>query len=1721
MATLLDVLQQMPAAGGVPLPTLVADLLRSIEPHGPTPVDILPIQGSATAGGALVPGGFGATLSGEVSWNLTQAPNPGDGFALGLSGGIAGAGVPAPGVEAATRTDLVGTNPARAELTSTGAPVTVAFAGAITIAGSSTRGVSITPGTDAHAAVSAEHLLLPSGIGMSLHNTEVPLTADGPSFGAVEFVLPSMLPIVGGLVLPATLTPSLAGTDITVTVPRTPATGSGVNLSGTLNFRLCPDTVLADLVPLALSLVLELPGGGRPLGDSGPQIGETLRVRATASRPPADPAALSIAVSAESDGAEGLVHVEEGAGAAEVAAGVTTVLGQAMAARAGTVGLAALGAIFGAAEAFAPRFASRGGMVLHGVTLQASPASTEVPVLLDIEGSVEGPVEQSPAEGPVQNGPWTAGPLLSIWMDRPMRVRWRNVRAVVDVTKTDAIRLDLQGARQDVVDPGGWKVRGPGDLFEVIGTRGGSGSTWFEVDLRFTVDLGPVRVSGATIRATWAGDSVTPEIGLRGLDASVDLPGVLRGGGKVAIAEKLDVALWAQIVPLRVNGFVDASIGGGQVVLTAGVDLPAPVLVGPTGLGLYSLSATIGTNSGVHLTDAADPMKSLRQWRPWNGLDPSPGNLTLGAVVVVATAADDGFSANTLGIVGVTVPDFALRIGLDAAFLKTRRRLTEENEISEHTDSPPADGLVVVGGLSASGNGLDVGLEGGLRIPHLLEVHIPAAGHFTSNGWFVHVGSDDGIGGKRTDRPPGPMKATVFPGLGPLEVKDAGWAFLMIRGNGVDHLAGTDVDLYGFAVAAGIGFSQVFGVEPVLWAKVSASLVAAISTRPMTLWVQGRLDGSVGLGPFRIGVAARATIDVTEEQIDLHFKVCAVVDLLFVDLEGCIEIGTETTQLDTPPLPDPWPVPLVTLADGIGRLLTDPKDPNAGHLVAEGGDTPSGGWSSTPTVWPDTIPLLTFPIAPVVDSGAGVRDEIHAGLSGSGRFQHEWHLTQVLLEKVTAAGTTAVAVDTASAWQVPVDVSADAPPATTSDLRQLALLTVQRGLTLVHQAAPPDGSIPPSVSQAAGLCHWNPGPGMAWTFGEDARRLPEPHSWRAPERSTLLGFPTSLAAFTRGVGFDVVSPADDLGNLLANVTATGWVDEGGTVWFDAPITVDDASFAGGLRLWGRTSACLEKEPPTANHTIAFDEPVSHGYLLIDSGPNLREEAPFTATVTTVDGNPRPAPPEPVEGQPGMWRVPVAHHGTDARAIAVQLEAMRLCPLAIVGLNSIAGSMDDGAIASKAKADALSNLPINTLVDGSGRLVLDAGSQYRITVTLGYANRVDGKTATQLADTRVNRWFFRTAGKDPKAKAAETGGPAAADATPWDKDTVVAPWRSGALAGAKAGIALVDRFDPGFLSRYLTGYTPADHEQFHFTGDPVSATFRAPYIAQFAKQMGRGIGLAARRTDLTTSTHAFLLPDPSGVMLANGVHGQGISTSDLLGPAARQLGCLTPSDGAQIAAAFPLEPRTPYELSVGLPLTGATFKPGDPELDGITFITSAYRGPEELIEAFNLHADVGDLALAPTSHGDLALGPGGDGSSVALAGLADGSVSDDAQLEQVLAQLGVPPLRAVTEPRSTVLWALSAAGQWSVAGLLLESPEPLSRPGRMELLNADIGGTNFPVLRTSRTATRTLWLLHDPANLTTPTGLTVRAANGTTQFTRQLRVDPRPRFTLGAIKAAGQ
>jgi hypothetical protein len=197
--------------------------------------------------------------------------------------------------------------------------------------------------------------------------------------------------------------------------------------------------------------------------------------------------------------------------------------------------------------------------------------------------------------------------VLSIGMrpNQPMKVRVRAVTLTVDPAKSglEMIHLGVDEATMEIEDPGGWNVKSPGSLFDILGTRSGHGSTWIEIDLRFKLDLGPIKVSGATIRATIADDGGI-DASLRGLEASLNLAPAIEGTGAFQLlppaAEgrppSFSAMLAARIIPLNLSAEATLLLEGEMIKLSLGVDLPGPIPLASTGLGIFGLGGVFAIN---------------------------------------------------------------------------------------------------------------------------------------------------------------------------------------------------------------------------------------------------------------------------------------------------------------------------------------------------------------------------------------------------------------------------------------------------------------------------------------------------------------------------------------------------------------------------------------------------------------------------------------------------------------------------------------------------------------------------------------------------------------------------------------------------------------------------------------------------------------------------------------------------------------------------------------------------------------------------------------------------------------------------------------------------------------------------------------------------------------------------------------------------------------------
>ncbi|HEY3573034.1 MAG TPA: hypothetical protein VGK98_04330 [Arthrobacter sp.] len=1582
-------------------------------------------------------------------------------------------------------------------------------------------------------------VLLPGGIGLNLPET---FGAEGGRFkmAGTEFVLPESVPVVGGVASEAKLECGRGPLKLEVTIKPAPIAdgGSTPNIGGTLWWDVPNAESFDQLVPTAASLTLELPEGDGLLGAGGPAVNRNLKVRAGMSRPPEDPGDLHVTVTVESDAQSGLLSVFDDSPGA-IAAGITTAAAPAIVADAPTT---ATGALFATAAVLGRELAVKGGFTLHGVTLDASvQGSGTVNALLDIEGLVTADL-------------WRCGPLaVGMRPDaRPLRVRWRDVAAAVKPTAAvgEMLTLDFSRSRVEIVDPGEWTVDTPGSLLDIVGTRSGHGSTWFEVDLRFVVDLGPVTISGATVRATFENGDVS--LGLRGLTAGVDVPGLISGEGQVSFTPGgFSVVLGVEVPPvgLAALGFLryDDHPEGRKTELGFAVDLPGPIPLGPTGLGLYGVLGTFGYNARMSALDPANPFLSLRKWKPWQALDFGPGNMTIGIGVSIGTAPDNGFFFSSLGVLGITVPDFDLRVGLDGKLLAERKPIARTilDQLKDRAEHPPAPGLeiAVFGGVAATTDALDIAVAGEFSIKFLVTVTVPLAAHFPFRGtdWWIRNGSDDGILAP-TNRPPGPISARVFPRT-PFEC--SGWAFLMVHGAGINtpSLMGDAAmpATTGFTIGVGAGIEVVIGTKGVLWAEITARLAALISTRPELVRISGRVGGSLGIGPFHIGISADVALQIwTDPQGDVQYaykmQVCGEVDLFFDTLRKCITINTlDAAPAPLAPVPGPgdWPWPDVFLADGLGRSLPA-ADGAAGspQRPAEGsGPVPDGGWAKAPVVWPDVVPVLSFPIAPAMgtNSVTSPAPSINLGLVSSGGATITWTLRDVVLEDVTRPeAITAVPLYDTSRWQPPAGTGTW--PAGTSNARELVLLRRTLLAWAAHIAG--DGShLKPMLDPGqliGAACLWAVPEGPGWAVGRDAAPL-ERAGWHVPAEQSEWDTRT-LLRFTNGTGFSVRTVSvTKLGEPPALFPGT--IPTGPAV-LSSEAAADNRRFASALRLTGSVFI-LPGRTPWMRTDITLDDPIVEGrlHLLLalsaDENPDgldlgraaVRKESGATLPVSLVPGDRTP-------DRSGVVVTLTLSSTPDDPITLIFLAHYWGRPAYILGLIATTAKDRDAAKRARDAQRASNDADAAGTVDPTklSRL-LTRGHRYRLSVSLGWdsALNVAGITAAPASSGPgpfTRSWYFATAGKDPnpppkpatpqQASQLVKSGTPSGYSSRWKLIESAAPVftaTGGQIEAHLAGAVLLDTFKPAYLARYVKGFTPADHTEFLFPSDHPGIEFLAMHIVELAGLYDRDVGLLVRRVDKAApDIYTVPLPQPARSKPKRAL-------ASAVATAAEIAGCPVPPTESALTVQQDLEQGASYELSCVLPEAG-NLHPDKwtPSIGGITFTTSNYTGPADLLQSFGLASGANGAA-----HGDLPVVP------VAAAAIptAAGQIRDDAELERMVDALGLPPLRPVRSNRSSLLWAPASGGAWALAGLLLESTEPLIRDAsrRMGLGAAKLSGTVLPVRVVNSAGTTALWLATTPLDLATPASLEVRATDRLTEFTCGLTVTAPPRFTTAILSVA--
>ncbi len=532
----------------------------------------------------------------------------------------------------------------------------------------------------------------------------------------------------------------------------------------------------------------------------------------------------------------------------------------------------------------------------------------------------------------------------------PLKVRYKKVGLEFDDSAEewyDKFGLVFEDVSFEVSDPGRWMIDGPlGQLLQVVATRAGVGSSWFECDLEFALDLGVVSIQGATVRATFDDDGFSAE--LRGLAVGVDIPGVLRGEGRLVLGDggafKAAIELDLVSVGAKAMGALAFDPAHDFLSIGLGLLLPVGIPLGATGLGIFGFLGQFVSNGARELPSGFDndPVGREIAWfrdvPAESKFGPERGQWAIGLGMIVGTLPDQAFTFNATGMLVVAFPDPTVIFGIDA-------KLVSKPAVTPSTQGAPADpSLSILGLIAVDDEAVMVGVRGRYTIPKVLELLLPIDGYFpypsTPADAYVRIGSDGVVS---EGRPGDPVTITLLPGT--LDV--SAFSYLMVEERQLHRLGDNpDFNFDGFSIGFGAGWEIRWSAGPIKL-EASAKILVGFGTDPFILKGGIFVRGELSLVVISISATGSIVATVWEDdgvKVNLKGEFCGSVSFFFFSIKGCVgvEIGD---SLDPTAPPPPPPIGKVSLTDRRGFTTA---------LAGTGAPGPDQ------TVWPDTVPVIEF-----------------------------------------------------------------------------------------------------------------------------------------------------------------------------------------------------------------------------------------------------------------------------------------------------------------------------------------------------------------------------------------------------------------------------------------------------------------------------------------------------------------------------------------------------------------------------------------------------------------------------------------------------------------------------------------------------------------------------------------------------------------------------------------
>lgn len=592
----------------------------------------------------------------------------------------------------------------------------------------------------------------------------------------------------------------------------------------------------------------------------------------------------------------------------------------------------------------------------------------------------------------------------------------------------------------EIKDSADFKIEGVlGKLLRIAGTRLGSGSTWFELDMAVGLDLGVISLSEATIRVTFKEQDTS--VSLRGLKAGINIAEVFKGEGTLKLGDQGEIgaSLKIEIIPAGVKGTGTLQFKDEFVEVAGSVRFPVGIPLYASGLAIYGFAGRFVSNGTRDIADNPDLIKKELDWyKKTLKYKPEHGQFALGFGMVIGTLPDSGFTFNAEGSLAVEFPDISVVFGVKANLVNKKPKEKETG------DTQTAD---LIGVVSVDISSVKIGILGKYEIKKLIRIVIPLSAYFPLEGdtrdYYFRIGSDG-----QEDRAGEPITIEIFPGT-PLSRKC--WAYLMIEGDKLHNLGGRGSDGFnfdGFSIGFGTGFEVKWGGGCVRL-SASASLLAGLGTNPLTLAAGIFFKGELKIIVIVISISADLIyVYIKDGGHYLKGKICGKVDLGFFSVKGCVsfKIGDE----DVESIPAPTPLQGMTITDRTGIVRGESRPGEENRLP---------DLTQENSVLPDAVALLHFSqyiLADSVTTNFTITScqPVGSPWNGSSELKYAYNLHTLGVESVVAQGDEIVSVtplvivngyDLEAGWWWPADRPAlyhpADNPASEQEGRHLALFS--------------------------------------------------------------------------------------------------------------------------------------------------------------------------------------------------------------------------------------------------------------------------------------------------------------------------------------------------------------------------------------------------------------------------------------------------------------------------------------------------------------------------------------------------------------------------------------------------------------------------------------------------------------------------------------------------------